>query len=182
MADKPAQICQLKKGILVDMQQGFVDTFNWAVQAIANLKGGENCEVNWDMPDHPTIDVTTHEDEVGGGGGGGGELSDVCVTDINVSRYNDYLSVDYTDGDYKTIPIPNIISSMSRETDWTGDDVLSIKHTQRYDQTIPLGITLSGTNNSYSEEKTQFKFKSHSDSRISVWVSGHDITLGVYYV
>ena len=40
MANKPAQLCQLEKGKLIDGQKGFVDTFNWAVNAIANLKGG----------------------------------------------------------------------------------------------------------------------------------------------
>lgn len=40
MANKPAQLCQLQKGIMVDSQEGFCDTFNWAVNAIANLKGG----------------------------------------------------------------------------------------------------------------------------------------------
>ena len=69
MADRPAQICQLKKGQLICDQQGFVDTFNWAVQAIDNLTGGENCEVSWPLPDHPTIDVTVDDDESGGGGG-----------------------------------------------------------------------------------------------------------------
>ena len=74
MANKPAQLCQLQKGKFVDFQQGFVDTFNWAVSAIANLKGGENCEVTWTTDDHPTIDCTAVEgdDPVGGGGGGEG--------------------------------------------------------------------------------------------------------------
>ena len=87
MADKPAQICQLKKGEYLGLQKGCVDTFNWAVQAIANLKGGQNCEVNWDMPDHPTIDVTTHEDEVGGGGGGS-ELEIIGTDDSIATESN----------------------------------------------------------------------------------------------
>lgn len=76
MANKPAQICQLQKGKLIDTQKGFVDTFNWAVQSIANLKGGENCEVTWPTDDTPTIDCTATE---GSGdsdsGGGGGEIT-----------------------------------------------------------------------------------------------------------
>lgn len=71
MADKPAQLCQLKKGVFVDDQVGFVDTFNWAVNAIANLEGGEKCDVTWPLPDHPQIDVDV-EKESGGGGGGAG--------------------------------------------------------------------------------------------------------------
>ena len=71
MATKPAQLCQLKKGKLVDTQQGFVDTFNWAVNAIANLTGGQNCEVTWPVDDTPTIDVTAEEGNGAAGGGGG---------------------------------------------------------------------------------------------------------------
>lgn len=67
MADKPAQLCHLEKGKLVDTQQGFVDTFNWAVNAIDNLSGGQNCEVSWPLPDHPTIDVNATEPENGAG-------------------------------------------------------------------------------------------------------------------
>ena len=77
MANKPATLCQLEKGKLVDTQKGFVDTFNWAVQSIANLKGGENCEVSWPTDDTPTIDCTAAEsdgssDSGGSGGGSGG--------------------------------------------------------------------------------------------------------------
>lgn len=49
-----------------------MDTFNWAVQAIANLKGGENCEVTWPTDDTPTIDCSSGEGGEGDGGGGGG--------------------------------------------------------------------------------------------------------------
>lgn len=37
------------------------------------------------MPDRPTIDVTTHEDEIGGGGGGGGNELSVTGTDYSVA-------------------------------------------------------------------------------------------------
>lgn len=40
MANKPATLCQLEKDKLISLQDGFVDTFNWAVNAIANLTGG----------------------------------------------------------------------------------------------------------------------------------------------
>ena len=39
MANRPATLCELDKGKLIDTQDGFVDTFNFAVRAIDNLKG-----------------------------------------------------------------------------------------------------------------------------------------------
>ncbi len=75
MANKPAQICQLQKGKLIDTQKGFVDTFNWAVQSIANLKGGENCEVTWPTDDTPTIDCTATEGSGDNDSGGGGAIT-----------------------------------------------------------------------------------------------------------
>lgn len=61
MANKPATLCQLEKGKLISLQDGFVDTFNWAVNAIANLNGGQNCEVNWTVDDQPTIDCNVSD-------------------------------------------------------------------------------------------------------------------------
>lgn len=74
MANKPASLCELEKGKLIDTQQGFVDTFNFAVNAINNLEGGKNCEVDWTIPDHPVINVDIPETEGSGGGGGGGDV------------------------------------------------------------------------------------------------------------
>lgn len=97
MATKPAQICQLQKGKLIDTQKGFVDTFNWAVQSIANLKGGENCDVTWPTDDHPTIDCTAKEGEGGSGGSGG---SGGRVDDVTSETYQggDSIKVTYADG------------------------------------------------------------------------------------
>lgn len=94
MANKPAQLCQLQKGIMVDSQEGFCDTFNWAVNAIANLTGGENCAVNWTVDDQPTIDFTGGE---GGGGGGGGSGNGVYDVFASTSNGVDGIGVDYID-------------------------------------------------------------------------------------
>jgi len=130
MADRPAQICQLEKGKLVDTQQGFVDTFNWAVQSIANLEGGQNCEVQWTLPDHPTIDVTATE---GDGSGGGGEMPNAVVS-MTAGSNNSQASLDETNQDYltyetaggysTTIPLPyiNAVHDLSVHTEsHTGD-------------------------------------------------------------
>ena len=71
MANKPGVLCTLQKDKLIDSQAGFVDTFNWVVASVNNLKGGQNCEVNWPAPDTPQIDAKASESEGGGGGGGG---------------------------------------------------------------------------------------------------------------
>lgn len=72
MAIKPGVLCTLEKDKLIDTQQGFVDTFNWVVASVNNLKGGQNCEVSWPAPDTPQIDSAASESEGGGGGGGDG--------------------------------------------------------------------------------------------------------------
>ena len=70
MADKPAQICQLEADKLIDVQRGFVSTFNWLASALSHLKGGEHCEIDWTIPDHPIINVTLDDSEGGSSGGG----------------------------------------------------------------------------------------------------------------
>ena len=111
MADRPAQICQLEKGKLIDTQQGFVDTFNWAVQSIANLEGGENCDVSWTLPDHPTIDVNV-DDDGEGGGGVTDAVKDVIEDTQEVDGVTkDGITIQYTyDRDDSFIPFPSGLS------------------------------------------------------------------------
>lgn len=94
MATKPAQICQLQKGKLIDTQKGFVDTFNWVAQSVANLKGGENCDVTWPTDDTPTIDCTVGDNESSGGGGITEAVYDV-IADTQDDK--DGITISYTD-------------------------------------------------------------------------------------
>ena len=57
MAAKPAQLCRLKKGKLIDVQEGFVDTFNWMVDFISNLKCDKDTGLKLDttISDKPVI-------------------------------------------------------------------------------------------------------------------------------
>lgn len=57
MAAKPAQLCRLKKGQLIDVQEGFVDTFNWMVDFINNLKCDKDTGLKIDttISDKPVI-------------------------------------------------------------------------------------------------------------------------------
>lgn len=71
MANRPPNLCELEKGKLIDTQQGFADTFNWAVRSIDNLKGGRNCSVDRTIPDQPVINVDIPEQSPGGSGGSG---------------------------------------------------------------------------------------------------------------
>lgn len=70
MANRPAQLCELQKGKFIDSQQGFVDTFNWAVRAIDNLEGTGKVKVDWTIDDRPTITMAENSDSDGGGGYG----------------------------------------------------------------------------------------------------------------
>lgn len=57
MAAKPAILCKLKKGQLIDVQDGFVDTFNWMVDFINNLKCSKDTGLTLDttISDKPEI-------------------------------------------------------------------------------------------------------------------------------
>ena len=121
---------------MVDTQKGFVDTFNWAVQSIANLKGGENCEVTWPTDDHPTIDCTAQEGEGGDSGGGGGDISAVydvlsAVDENDVSG----LTIQYVDDrEEKFIPFPALSGGGGERQSLPG----------------PFEMSLSGTHASFS--------------------------------
>lgn len=57
MGAKPAQLCKLKKGQMIDAQDGFVDTFNWMVDFINNLKCSQETGLKLDttISDRPEI-------------------------------------------------------------------------------------------------------------------------------
>lgn len=82
---------------------------------MANLEGGENCDVSWTLPDHPTIDVNVDDD---GEGGGGGDISGTYVSDINRNYYSNTLSVAFSDGTNKNVTLPTAVSAISRDKGW----------------------------------------------------------------
>ena len=71
MSVRPETLCKLEKGKLIDSQEGFVDTFNWMVDFINNLRGdgdgdaGKRISLDKSVSDHPVIKF-------------GGELSSGC--------------------------------------------------------------------------------------------------------
>lgn len=70
---RPGILCKLEKGVLIDTQRGFVDTFNWIVdfcnniQGDGNIDGGKKLRISLDksQDDHPVIRVSG---EATGGG------------------------------------------------------------------------------------------------------------------
>lgn len=78
MSARPNTVCHLKKGKLVDTNEGFVDTFNWVADSMHNLKGGDNVTINWQDGSHPIIDAT-------GGGTPQFEGTDGTTTDETLS-------------------------------------------------------------------------------------------------
>lgn len=57
MSAKPATLCKLTKGQLIDTQDGFVDTFNWMVDFIRNLTCDKDTGLKLDttISDKPVI-------------------------------------------------------------------------------------------------------------------------------
>lgn len=146
MADRPAQICQLEKGKLIDTQQGFVDTFNWVAQSMANLEGGENCDVSWTLPDHPTIDVNV--DDTNGGGGITNAVYDVIEDSQEVGGVTkDGITIQYTDDrEDSFIPFPNVSSDVSGVVDVKRDyysNSLTVDFSDGTNKTVSLPTAIS---------------------------------------
>lgn len=80
MANRPGTLCTLKSGKAIGAQANFVDTFNWIVAAIKNLRGGKGIKVKWPASDTPEIS-TDGEDGEGEGGGEGGTTVAFTGTD-----------------------------------------------------------------------------------------------------
>ena len=74
---RPPVLCKLQKGVLLDANEGFVDTFNWMVDFINNLCGDGDLDatkaikVDKTIDDHPVITSTA-----GGAVGEGVDLAD----------------------------------------------------------------------------------------------------------
>ena len=153
MANKPAQLCQLQKGIMVDSQEGFCDTFNWAVNAIANLTGGQNCDVNWTVDDQPTIDFTGEEGD-GEGGGGSPDISAVYDVVPSTSGSQSGIGIQYVDARTDTF-IP-----------FTGGS----------------GVSFIGTDNTVTSTATQFRISPATNSNVVVSASGTTLIIGCYYI
>ena len=65
------------------------------MNAIANLTGGQNCEVNWTVDDQPTIDCTAEEGD--GESGGGGDVSAVYDVTESTSGSSSGITIEYVD-------------------------------------------------------------------------------------
>lgn len=55
MTKRPATICKLEPGRLIDTFDGYVTSWNWIAQSMFNLKGGSNVEIDWQDGEHPII-------------------------------------------------------------------------------------------------------------------------------
>ena len=151
MANRPGKLCELEKGKLIDTQQGFADTFNFAVKAIDNLSGGKNCEVDWTIPDHPVINVDIPETESGGGGGGGGGGN---VEDVSSETYQggESFKVEYADGSADGhIPL-SFVKDVSSET-YQGGPAIKVDYSNG-DQSahIPLPSSSGGNVDNVTSE------------------------------
>lgn len=67
---RPGVLCKLQKGKLIDVQEGFVETFNWMVDYINNLKGDDkNIQLDNPATTNPVIKF------IGDDSGGDGEVT-----------------------------------------------------------------------------------------------------------
>lgn len=196
MANRPPFLCELDKDKLIDTQVGFVDTFNWAVQAIDNLEGGKNCTIDWSLPDHPVInvDIPKSGGSGGGSGGEGGRVDDVTVVSHDISSLNDKIKVDYVDGTSKTedIPFEPAIDNISRQ--WmSGQDrqheYLSCTYNRGSNTLlVPYDFRISsiGSNGITYSDTSRVCISSMNDTNIKVnhypTTDGIILQIGVYYV
>lgn len=160
---RPAILCKLQKGTLIDAQPHFVDTFNWMVDFINNLKGEGEIK-----PNESTLVVDRTDTAApvirGGGKGGGGELT-VTGTDLSTAKGNDIL-ISSSEG--------NIDAAVTQGSSGSMTIDLSAKK-----------LSVTGTDGS-SAEGRYLRFVSASDAKIKVSVSGSGdtitVTVGAYYI
>ena len=150
---QPAPLCQLERDKFIGNQKGFVDTFNWVVQAVDNLEGGKNCKVDWALDGHPVINVEIPEGD-GEGGGSGGEVSAVYDVVPSTSGSQSGIEIQYVDARPESfIPFGG------------GGQVSFI-----------------GTDNTVTSAASQFRFSKAANSNIVVSASGTTLTIGVFYI
>lgn len=131
MSVKPAIATKLKKGKLLDVQQGFVDTFNWLVDFCSNLKGeGElgtkkGVVVDRKISDRPVIR----------GGGGGLAVADRQLVVVGVDWTGKTISPNYCLRIHYGRLYVNSAGKLAIEIDEN-------KYEPTYIQTTPLGEEL----------------------------------------
>ena len=76
---RPGTLCKLEKGKMIDAQVGFVDTFNWMVDFINNLRGdGDKIDITNPTGTNPVVRFVADKAESEEGGG-----IDLAVVDVD---------------------------------------------------------------------------------------------------
>ena len=87
---RPGIICKLRKGKVIDNFNGFVDTFNWIADFVANLTGKDGVEVDRSDESRPVIRGS-------GASSGGGAISiaadQIVVTSVTDGDTNNPYSI-----------------------------------------------------------------------------------------
>ena len=113
---RPPFLCHLEKGKVIDVQKGFVDTFNWMVDFINNLKGdadldnGKNIKLDISKDDHPVIRFKSGGFWVGGDGAFAPVFGDEENPDVVTQLVNCYYQVG---GKTKSIGNYSVSSAMN---------------------------------------------------------------------
>lgn len=100
MSVRPMVLCKLEKGKLIDTQENFVDTFNWMVDYINNLRGDDsNIELTNPTTENPVIRLKNVGDDAGGGSDFNGILIKGIDKDGAESEATALSSITFTTGD-----------------------------------------------------------------------------------
>lgn len=192
MANRPGTLCNLQSGKAIGAQNNFADTFNWLVAAVKNLRGGKGVKVTWPADDTPEI-ATDGEDGNNGGDGGGTPID--CVVDVSRGdttidetdgyTVTDNLSVTYSTGEVKAVPLPsnNGVKDVEETTINEGKRLTVKYENAKPDKYIdvPYMDEFTGTDQSATQRSNEFTFASSNDSNVVVNCNGNVITIGVYY-
>lgn len=100
MGARPMVLCKLEKGKLIDTQENFVDTFNWMVDYINNLRGDDTkIEITNPTTNNPVIRSLVVGDEASGGSDFNGIIIKGIDTDAGETEGNAISSITFTTGD-----------------------------------------------------------------------------------
>lgn len=170
--ERPATLCHLKKDQLIDTQENFVDTFNWMVDFINNLKGDgdddkdKKIKVDKSTSDHPIIKFSDTDLS---------SSSSIRVEGNDGSFLDNVRAIKFV-GEDDLSANPNLWVNIADG----GDGVAVAK--------IVASIRLEGNDGSYLDGIRTIKFRSEPDTNLSVNIADDTYkvgagfaNIGVYY-
>lgn len=132
MSNRPGTLCHLEKGKILDTQVGFVDTYNWMVDYINNLKGEDGIKLDNSISDHPVIKL---DSESGDGDVYIGDSDAEGATGVQQKSVQVVtLEPNYNEGEEEKQSQDNVIQLYGFGTGAASTSTIDVEHQTIYDK------------------------------------------------